>query len=72
VRGAPVSWEIKIWHEASDDRVSLYIESTVSVPDDVISHVTSVYWSDEVQGYADAGDDGGLPLDPNPTTRYQG
>jgi hypothetical protein len=65
-----VGWEIKIWHEASGERVRLMIEATPSVPDDVISHVTSVYWSDEVQGYGPEGED--PTLEPFPTTRYQG
>lgn len=66
-----MGWEIKIWHEAAGERVRLSVEASPEVPDEVISHVTSVYWADEVQGYGDAWEESN-PFDTEPGSRMQG
>ena len=66
-----MSWEIKIWHEVTDDHVRLSIEATPEVPDEVVSHLTGIYWADEVQGYGDAWEDSNS-IDLQPSSRIQG
>lgn len=52
-----MSWEIKVWHEESGDRIRLAIEATPNVPDEVISTVASAYWLEQVQVMGDILDD---------------
>ena len=66
-----MGWEIKIRHETAGERVRLFIEASPEVPDDVISHVTGVYWADEVQGYGDAWEEAN-PFDVQSGNRIQG
>jgi hypothetical protein len=58
-----MAWEIKISHEEAGERTRLSIEATTGVPDDVISHLTGVYWSEEVQGYEEEWEENN-PFDP--------
>jgi hypothetical protein len=52
-----MAWEIKISHEEAGERTRLSIEATTEVPDDVISHLTGVYWAEEVQGFEEEWDE---------------
>jgi hypothetical protein len=66
-----MAWEIKIWHETVGDRTRLSIEASTQVPDDVISHLSSVYWSEEIQGYEEEWEEAG-PFESAPGGRFQG
>lgn len=65
-----MAWEIKVWHDAVDGRTRLSIEAGEDVPEDVIAHLASVYWAEEVQGLPSEWEEG-EPFEPPPSGRFQ-
>lgn len=60
-----MGWDIKVWHEAREDRTRLIIEAGPEVPDEVISAIAGSYWIDEVQYIDHDWEEGQVETAPN-------